>query len=444
MIKVITYGTFDLFHQGHYNLLKRAKELGDYLIVGVTSESYDRERGKVNVIDPLITRMENVKKTGFADEIIVEEDLGQKISDIRKYGIDIFTVGSDWTGKFDYLNEYCKVVYLKRTKGVSSTLLRKDILPIIRAGIIGTGRIAGRFIPEATAVSGINVQSVYNPHAESEKKFGSKWNLDTPDSLEAFWNGIDIVYIASPHITHFEYAKQALEHGKHVLCEKPLALKKAEATELYDLAKKKNVVLYEGIKTAYCPCFEKVIGTALGGSIGNIRAVDATFTKLENPSGRELSDPVYGGSFTELASYCLLPAIKLLGVEYSDIRFESILADNGIDLLTRCFLRYPNAMTTATCGLGAKSNGELVITGTKGYIVVAAPWWKTSYFEVRYEDPDRIERYSDRFLGDGIRYELADMINMINGKKRHGFKLTAEDSIALAGIMEQFMQTRKK
>ena len=101
-------------------------------------------------------------------------------------------------------------------------------------------------------------------------------------------------------------------------------------------------------------------------------------------------------------------------------------------------------MTTATCGLGAKSNGELVITGTKGYIVVVAPWWKTSYFEVRYEDPDRIERYSDRFLGDGIRYELADMINMINGKKRHGFKLTAEDSIALAGIMEQFIQTRKK
>ena len=199
MIKVITYGTFDLFHQGHYNLLKRAKELGDYLIVGVTSEAYDRERGKVNVIDPLITRMENVKKTGFADEIIVEEDLGQKISDIRRYGIDIFTVGSDWTGKFDYLNEYCKVVYLKRTKGVSSTLLRKDIIPIIRAGIIGTGRIAGRFIPEATAVSGINVQSVYNPHTESENKFATKWNLDTPDTLEEFWDGVDIVYIASPH-----------------------------------------------------------------------------------------------------------------------------------------------------------------------------------------------------------------------------------------------------
>ena len=444
MIKVITYGTFDLFHQGHYNLLKRAKELGDYLIVGVTSESYDRERGKVNVIDPLITRMENVKNTGFADEIIVEEDPGQKINDIRKYGIDIFTVGSDWIGKFDYINEYCKVEYLKRTKGISSTLLRKEIIPIIRIVVIGTGRIAGRFIPEATAVSGVNVQSVYNPHKESERKFAARWNLDTPNTLNEFWDGIDIVYIASPHETHYEYAKQSLEHGKHVLCEKPLAFEKKEAAELYKIAKRNNVVLYEGIKTAYCPCFEKVIGTALGGAIGNIRAVDATFTKLENLDNRELTDYVYGGSFTELASYSLLPAIKLLGSKYTNIRFESINLENGIDLFTRCYLRYPNAMVTATCGLGAKSNGELIITGTEGYIVVTAPWWKTSYFEVRYEDPNRVERYSDRFLGDGLRYELADMLNMIKGKDRHGFKLTAEDSIALAGIMEKFMKQRKR
>lgn len=115
MIKVITYGTFDLFHEGHYRLLKRAKELGDYLIVGVTTESYDQTRGKLNVVDSLVTRIENIKKTGFADEIILEESQGQKFRDIKKYQIDIFTVGSDWTGQFDYLNEYCKVVYLERT-----------------------------------------------------------------------------------------------------------------------------------------------------------------------------------------------------------------------------------------------------------------------------------------------------------------------------------------
>ena len=150
MKTVITYGTFDLFHQGHYNLLKRAKELGDYLIVGVTTEHFDEARGKVNVVDPIIERIENVKKTGFADMIIVEDHDGQKIEDIQKYGADIFTVGSDWVGTFDYLNAFCKVVYLERTPNISSTFLRKKQFKIVRIGIVGTGRIAPRFISESS------------------------------------------------------------------------------------------------------------------------------------------------------------------------------------------------------------------------------------------------------------------------------------------------------
>lgn len=125
MVRVITYGTFDLFHEGHYRLLQRAKALGDYLIVGVTTEAYDQTRGKLNVVDPLVTRIENVKKTGFVDEIIIEESSGQKVNDIKKFHIDIFTVGSDWAGAFDYINDYCKVVYLERTKNISSTMLRE-------------------------------------------------------------------------------------------------------------------------------------------------------------------------------------------------------------------------------------------------------------------------------------------------------------------------------
>lgn len=125
MKKVITYGTFDLFHQGHYNIIKRAKAYGDYLIVGVTSESYDIERGKLSVHDSLLTRIENVKKTGLVDEIIVEEYLGQKTRDIIQYDIDTLVVGSDWIGKFDHLKQYCNVVYLERTKNISSTQIRE-------------------------------------------------------------------------------------------------------------------------------------------------------------------------------------------------------------------------------------------------------------------------------------------------------------------------------
>ena len=105
MTKVITYGTFDMLHLGHIRLLERAKSLGDYLIVGVTADDFDKERGKINVKQSLMDRVEAVKATGLADEIIVEEYQGQKINDIRNYEIDVFTVGSDWIGKFDYLNE---------------------------------------------------------------------------------------------------------------------------------------------------------------------------------------------------------------------------------------------------------------------------------------------------------------------------------------------------
>lgn len=136
MTKVITYGTYDLLHYGHIKLLERAKALGDYLVVGVTSENYDRSRGKLLVQQSLSERIEAVKATGLADEIIIEEYDGQKIDDIKKYGIDIFTVGSDWKGKFDYLNDYCRVVYLERTKGISSTELRSKGNEV-KIGIIG-------------------------------------------------------------------------------------------------------------------------------------------------------------------------------------------------------------------------------------------------------------------------------------------------------------------
>ncbi len=102
MIKVITYGTYDLLHYGHIRLLERAKALGDYLIVGVTADGFDQARGKINVKQSLMERMEAVKATGIADEVVVEEYEGQKIDDILRYNIDIFAKGFGWTGKFDY------------------------------------------------------------------------------------------------------------------------------------------------------------------------------------------------------------------------------------------------------------------------------------------------------------------------------------------------------
>ena len=157
MKKVITYGTYDVLHHGHVNILRRAKELGDYLIVGVTSDSFDKERGKLNIRNNVLERVEAVRATGYADEIIIEDYVGQKIDDIQKYNVDVFCLGSDWEGKMDYLKEYCEVVYFPRTEGISSTQIRNESTIDIRVGIVGTGRIAKRFIPETKFVNGVNV-----------------------------------------------------------------------------------------------------------------------------------------------------------------------------------------------------------------------------------------------------------------------------------------------
>ena len=126
MKKVITYGTFDLFHIGHLNILKRAKELGDYLIVAVSSDAFNEIKGKKCVI-PDYERMEIVKAIRYVDEDILEESWDQKVEDVKKYNIDTFVMGDDWKGQFDFLEKYCNVVYLPRTKGISTTQLKQGL-----------------------------------------------------------------------------------------------------------------------------------------------------------------------------------------------------------------------------------------------------------------------------------------------------------------------------
>ena len=113
---------------------------------------------------------------------------------------------------------------------------------------------------------------------------------------------------------------------------------------------------------------------------------------------------------------------------------------SGLDIFTKASLKCKKGLATVTCGLGVKSEGRLLIAGTEGYIVVEAPWWKTTYFEVRFEDPSKVEKYSERFLGDGLRYEISDWLNQINGNPKNEFKLTRSESIAIVGILQKFLE----
>ena len=271
MIKVITYGTYDLLHQGHINLLRRAKEMGDYLIVGVTSDSFDRGRGKLNVRNNVLERVEAVKATGYADEVIIEDYVGQKIDDIQKYNVDIFAIGSDWEGKFDYLNEFTKVVYLPRTEGISSTMLRAETTTDVRVGIIGCGRVARRFPAEADVVNGVKIAAAYDiNYAEAENLALNIEGAKACYSVEELYEVVDAVYVATPHLSHYQYIKDAIHAGKHVLCETPMVLRDDEARELFAMAEEKNVILMEANKTAHCPAFNHLMVMIKSGVIGEV------------------------------------------------------------------------------------------------------------------------------------------------------------------------------
>lgn len=428
MKKVITYGTFDVLHRGHVSILKRAKKLGDYLIVAVTGEEYDKNRGKLNVSQSTHERIKNVEGTGLADEIIIEEYDGQKLIDIQKYEIDIFAIGSDWTGKFDFLNEHCEVVYLPRTKGISSTKLRNKT-GFLKIGMIGTGNIANRFLLESKYVNNIEIVSVYGRNFKKTKQYAKQNEIKyCRENFKEFLNDIDAVYIATPHDSHYDYIKRCLNGGKHVLCEKPIFLKKEQSNEILKLAKEKKLVLMEAIKTAYCNGFSKLVSFAKSGIIGEVIQLDANFTKLVTDKDRREFKPEYaGGSHNELMSYPLLAACKILGHDVIDSRNTKFYNNTEVDIYSKLELQYENATANLCVGIGAKKEGDLIITGTGGYIYCPAPWWLTKEFELKFENPSKNEKFTYKFQGDGLRYEIAEFASCINSSITESYKISHSD-----------------
>lgn len=435
MIKVITYGTYDLLHYGHIRLLERAKALGDYLIVGVTADDFDITRGKINVQQTLIERIEAVRSTGLADEIVVEEYEGQKIDDIQRLHIDIFTVGSDWIGKFDYLNEFCKVVYLDRTQGISSSELRTREREI-RLGLVGESVVLNKIVSESKFVNGVELIGIWTLDYDITQSIK---DIPLYNSYDALADDSDALYIASHPSKHYEQIKVALLKGKNVLYESPLALNVQQCKELMDLAEKKRCVLYEGIKTAYSVAYSRMILLAKTGKIGEVVSVDATCTSLRTVDykNKKKMDQAWN-SLTMWGPTALLPVFQLLGVDYNKIQIISRIAPTikNYDEFTKISFVYPHSVASIKVGMGAKSEGELVISGTKGYIYVPAPWWKLDYFELRYENPADNKRYFYQVDGEGIRYQIVSFLKSVNQQKI-AF-INGSISLSIVRVMQDF------
>ena len=410
MVKVITYGTYDVLHYGHIRLLERAKALGDYLIVGITSDDYDKTRGKINNQQSLMERIAAVEATGIADEIIVEEYEGQKIDDIKRFDVDIFTVGSDWVGYFDYLNEYCKVVYLPRTEGVSSTEIRSNQRKL-RMGIVGDLSIAEKFKQECSFVNGIEIVEGISSYDE-----------------------LDAVYVISRPEQHYKHVKEALLAGKHVLCQSPVGIFCEECKDLLTLADSNNLILMDGVKTAYSTAYSRLVLLVKSGKIGDVVSIDATCTSLiavgTDPTEIQQSKI---NSICAWGPTAMLPIFQILGTDYCEKRIVSKILDKerSYDGFSKIDFVYKKAVASIKVAKTAKSEGELVITGTKGYVYVPAPWWKTDYFEVRFENPNENKRYFYQLDGEGIRYEIFAFLNAIDrGHNTSNVERTVTEAIA--------------
>jgi len=434
-----------MFHQGHLRLLERAKALGNYLIVGVTDENYDRSRGKLNVIESTEKRASVIKKLDFVDKVIIEKHKKQKAEDMVKYQVDIFAIGDDWEGTFDYLNEYTQVEYLPRTKGISSTLLRRDSFDLIKLGVVGLGRDTTAFIDEAMHVPNLKVNRIYSPDLPALKEYTKKsesirYGHDNYD--EFLDTSIAAVYIDTALEKHYPLIKKALLAGKHVLCENPLALHKSELKELLSLAKKEKVLLLSALKTAFLPAFNQLLTELDKGIIGEIKEVRATRTCL--CMEKDYPDTFMAqGATNVLSSYPSLLVNKILG-ESKDITFFD-QGTEGYDVSNLIISKHKGgAIGISNVATGIKSEGDAVISGTKGYIYIPAPWWVTRKFHVRFEDHHKSQTYSYEFEGCGLRYMIAEFASLIQRGERKSSMLSPKDMIRINRVLLEYNERKLK
>lgn len=426
MKKVITYGTYDLFHQGHYNMLKRAKEYGDYLIVGVTGENYDIERGKLSVKEPLAQRIENVKKTGLADQIIVEEYVGQKIDDIIKYGVDVFVIGDDWRGKFDHLSRYCELVYLERTKGISSTQIREENYRHYNIGIV-TDSDDNQLISEAAKVDGFKVCGVYSEDQEVREEYEEGFEGRLYDSFQDLLEEADIVYVRSAIESREGYITEALNHGKHVIYDPPAVLSLEKQKGLYDLARKNHVIYMSNVKMVHIHVFNQLLWMTQGGLIGDILSFNCSISRM---------DRSIGNLFYNMLVSALCPMIKILGKDYSSDDIRIVSDEDGIQFATLNF-NYDGARAVINVGDKIRVRNQLEIIGTKGTVRVDGNWWRGSFFRLDKPESDVEEIYNTNYQGNGFKYLIKAMATMIDNERYEPMGLFEDEDLKITEILEK-------
>ncbi|MNX46682.1 Glucose--fructose oxidoreductase precursor [compost metagenome] len=309
----------------------------------------------------------------------------------------------------------------------------------INWGIIGLGNIANQFAADLILIEEANLVAVASRSIEKARDFANQYNCPKAyDSYEALFadDQVDIVYIATPHDSHTELSIKALENGKHVLCEKPMALSYNDAVQMLEASKKYNKFFMEAFWTRFIPSVKEVLEKVNQGIIGDVNYVKADFNFYadEKEGGRLFDKQLGGGALYDIGVYPLFLSYIMLGIP-KEIIAKSIYSKNGIDLQTSMILNYEKAQAILNASINSESDMKAVVGGTQGHIQLNTPWFVADGYAIVKNNEEEVFNFPT--LGKGYAYEAIECHKCIRNNQIESELWSHQNSLDLSKMTEE-------
>lgn len=310
---------------------------------------------------------------------------------------------------------------------------------ILRWGIIGLGSIAHQFAKDLALLSNVELVAVASRYAEKAKEFAithevNKHYSNYEDIMAD--EEVDILYIATPHDSHASLSINAMEHGKHVLCEKPLAVNLSQVKNMIIASNANKVFLMEALWSRFNPSIAECLELSLAGAIGEVNYVNADFSfyREHDEEGRLLNMDLAGGSLLDVGIYPIFLAYSLFGIP-EEIQAVSRFHKTGADIQTAVVLKFEKGIANIFCGFISQSDMVAKIYGTNGSILIDAVWHQTQGYTIVQNDKSR--KVSKPTMGKGFTYEIIECIYCIKQGEIESQKWSHKNSLELMSILDE-------
>ena len=291
-----------------------------------------------------------------------------------------------------------------------------------------------QIVKEAKLVNGFEVKNVCSDDDNVLESLQEKYAIENSfDSYMDMVEESDIIYVRCSTSKRYDYIRQALESGKHVLYDPPATFKSDEIKELISLAKEKNLILMENIKMVHIYVFNQLLWMTQGGLIGDILSFNCSISK---------NDESRSNLFYDLSVYTLLPMLKIMGLDYEKADFNVSKDGDNIEFASMNFV-YPNGRAVINVGNTIRVDNQLEIIGTKGTIRMKGDWWRSKSFELHTPGSSDVQLYTTNFEGNGFKYLIRELSSMLSNNRINSKSIFEDESIKIVEILEDVKKAEK-